>query len=346
METENKKEVKTEGIKKSNTGIIIGIIALVVIAIIGIAFAVTSKSDKVPDNPDIASVTIKDAEKEKLLESVGKAIENVNNANTFMIAQDGEDTYKIFVYNKYGEGFGQASDGSSLTVYRKDHKAINYSEYISFGNDTEIRSLITSAYELAADGTFPVMTTTKEYQAEGHSSIVVDVQGFENIKKLYSNIGDDFADSVVEQMKLLRDKVVEDGTYGITADDQVNFRFIIVSNDEESWIESVGCYIYFGDKKPETLEYSDLSLNWVVEGINELYDWELLDGWYTFDWSTLTIWEDLTPAEDLLEEQFSVIQTMIEKFSEDNGIDLSGESEGTDIVENETDDIEDNTLTN
>ena len=281
-----------------------------------------------------AAVALNGDEHKAIIDMLSNGFDAIANSALLINVQQGTEDWTTYITNKIGESFAQESSSGSVIVHRKDDQTITYGEYITFSMDGDIMELLSSVVDMAKSGDAVVLKSTEDYAGEGYETIVVDVQGIDNIRKIYSKLGDDYADSMVAQFKDIQKNVVESGEYEVTENDQMNFRFMFVADENGEWIVHVACYIYFGDIDPADVTYSDINLSWLIEGITAVYDWSLDEAWYTFDWSTLPEIEDTTEVENMLVSQFEKIETMLNQYQIDHGLNESAsesEAEGTDM---------------
>lgn len=355
MANRDKKVDLNKSFHLDKTKTIIGILGVLLLcAVITIVVLLTGNkkdNDIIPITDalgvgDVAAVEVANSEKERLVTLIGTSLEDISNRNIFMNVQDGTDSYVTIVYNKDGESFAQASESGYITVYRNDHKAIRYTDYIDFGYDSDVISLLRNVHQMAKDGKAEILTTTEDDAIEGYRQVIVDIRGWDRIAELYGMFDKDFSDLMVEQLKSAVVEASANEESGINADDETNFRFVFAINDSTKTLDSSACYIYFGDKASKDVIWSDLSASWAYNGYREVYDWKLTDEWYTTDWDKISEWEDTTAAEELLNTQFTSLMDMLNQYAIDNGEEPMLPSEDDSSEPSETSDSEGDTNQN
>lgn len=327
MINSNKKvnEIKSSDLKKYK--IVIGALgALLLCAVIAIVVLVSGNKgdDVIPINEalgsnKIAAAEVKNSDKESLILTLGEAIEDILGRNVYLNVQDGDSSFVTLIYNKNGESFAQASETGYITVYRNDHKAVRYTDYIDFGYDSDVLSLINNVYKMAKDGKAEILTNTEDDNIEGYTQIILDVRGWDRVAELYSMFDESFSKLMIEQLKSAVTEASASEDSGVSADDEVNFRFAFAISNSTKTLDSAGCYIYFGDIVSKNVTWDDLSASWAYNGYREVYDWELDEKWYTLDWESISEWEDTTEAETLLNTQFESVMGMLNQYAIDNG---------------------------
>ena len=308
------------------------IIALIlcICTLVGIAGIVGYKVGKSPYDTipvedvvgldDVAALQVTEESKVNLLGKLNEAIEAFRSKYLYLTVQDSEDTYVAMLYNPNGEVYAQGSETGYTTVYLGDGKAVRYTDYVNYGPDSDMFGLIESAYKMAVDGKATVLTCTEDSEVEGYTQLVIDINGWDKLNELYSYVGEDYGDMMIEQLKSGIAEASASDDSGISADDEMNFRFAFALNDETSMPDAVTCYVYIGDIQPENVTWNDLGASWSYNGYTEVNEWKLLDKWDELDWETLSDWESVDPAEDVLLEQSDLIIEMMNK--------VKGEIEG------------------
>ena len=267
-----------------------------------------------------AQVTISKAEKERLYGVVGTALENARKVNYYASVQDGDDSYVSMVYNKDGGCFAHASNSGYISVFRGDDKAIRFTDYVEFGDDCDVLTQLEHVYELLGEGKAEAYGVAEADENEYFDQLVVDVKGIEGARALHSKTSTEYADIMITSLEEALLNASADETTGIAEGDDINFRFIYVVDKESNFLYSAACYLYFGDIKGSEVEWADLYGSWGYAGALEVYDWEMLEEWKTLDWENIANWESVEEAEKLLEEQYNIVNDMVGRFAEDNGL--------------------------
>ena len=294
--------------KRYNKGIIATIVALVVVIAILLIYIVVNNVNANGSKNYMGDI-IPQSEKIEVIEDIEKALDNISNRDILLNVQNGEDSYVTMVYNDSGEIFTQDSEYGYISVYLSNGNVVRFNEYVDYGADSDIMMIMQSALDMAKEdeGIMLNLDNTSETSNEIRQTII-DIRGWDSVTKLYSIVSDDFADTMVEQLKSTLPKDNEG--------DEINFRFIY-GTDESSKLVSAACYIYFGDTDPDKVSWEDVGLSWIITSINEVYDWELKEDWYSIEWENEEL--DVENAEELLTDQYNEIMKMLDKWNVDNG---------------------------
>ena len=252
----------------------------------------SSVEELVEDSYEVSDATEKDIEQAKKL--VGAVIENIRTKNGFLNVLTGEndEDFDSYYYNKNGEIFAIGNKDNYCNVYRKDAKAIIFTDYIYEDYAIDTISLIENA--LNAVGTKGVKMekyTSSMYDTADKIGLYdITIESWEGIRALYEPVSKDFADSMIKTMK-----------ESLTETWDPYFKFRINVTDEGLF--AAQCVI-----KVDNTLYTQ----WAVDGYAMLYDWELPKEWYEID---LT---DGEKAEEMLGTLMESIGAMLEKYIEEN----------------------------
>lgn len=266
---------------------------------------------------DVAARPVSSEEKTNLLGKMQEGINEFRSKYLYLTVQDGEDTYVAMLYNPSREVFAQGSETGYTTVYFGDNMAVRYTDYVNYGADSDMFSLVESAYNMAVDGKATLLTCTDDSIVDGYDQLIIDINGWDSISELYSYVSEEYGEMMIDQLKsgIVEASASEDS--GIDEDDELNFRFAIALNSETSMPDAVTCYAYFGDIAPEQVTWNDLGASWSYNGYSEVYEWSLLDDWNNLDWATLEDWDSVEPAEEVLLNQSEILIDMMGKVQED-----------------------------
>lgn len=312
----NKTTEKTEKVENNPSKVVKkykAMIAVMAVIIVGMAvfagyLVYNNNSTKVDDSSIIATIA-SNKEKKEYTEKIAQAMGGVREQNSFVAVQDGEDTGVVIVYNKKGEAFAQSSDSSYITIYRDDHKAVRFTEYVDFGYDSDVISLLENVSKMTElDRT--IVLKDKLPNKDGFTSYIVDVRTWDGVLELYSMFDAEFGQTMVDQLK---HSLETEGAESGPEPEQINFRMIYIL-DEEGKLAAAECYVYFGEKASDEVTMEELGLSWKFDGIQSISDWELDSGWYKEDWETLSEWTDISMAEELLTKQYGIISAVVQEY--------------------------------
>ena len=324
MTKNNIKEKETQKVGSSIDikSLIIGLLGAAVIGLSIYAFgtskdtttttnkdAATSLEDSVADSYELVEMTDADLDAAKIL--IGDVIEAIRENNGFVnvYTSDDEEDFDSYYYNKNGEIFAIGNKDNYCNVYRKDQKAVIFTDYVYEDYAIDTISLIDNALNAVGKTSgVEMMKYTSDLYDLGDTIGMYEltVSSWDGIRALYEPISSEFADNMVDTMK---DAMGEDWN--------PNFRFTI--NVTNEGLFAAYCSIY-ADSKWYT--------QWMIDGYALLYDWELQEEWYSLDLS------DGETAEELLGELMEDIGEMVEKFMDDNPDMLVSDLEDETVVDN------------
>lgn len=249
-----------------------------------------------------------------------KYIDSLKSRSIYTQLQIDNDTYESYMYNKNGECFAQTSDGAYAEVFRNDGQAIKYSESnsaVAFGKDIEVLTIMENAVTAAKNKVngaqmFEMVPASDEATAKEYR---VDLVGEEAVKACYNADDEDFANIMYENL-------IE--TAGEDWEPHLIMVFIVDDSLADTDDNKILMYcLYVADNT----EYT----NWLMQGYAHVDDWKLSDDWYTTDWSNI----DTDTYDEMTSELTSNLQSILDKYFEENGIELETTEEPTE-VENET----------
>lgn len=230
---------------------------------------------------------------DKLLEQ----LEYVRTTNIKFLGYEGEDQYGLYVTNNSGESTWLRSDGGAI-VFDKNNKVVSFTDAnIGYGDDASPVNTAILACKALKDGYASCSTTELTQDSATATEYLIDVEGYENIQKMYTFINDEFAISKIEQLKI----GVQDSTSELTdlkGDKSVlNFRIAIVVS--EGKVVSMGEYFYFGENASGY--WDNCVPEWSFDSGTEVDSWKMADTWYSYDYNNMKN-EDLTLMRSELEK--------------------------------------------
>lgn len=231
-----------------------------------------------------------------------KKIDTVMNNNAFFELVDGVDSSVVYSYNKYGEVFAQSTSNGYTTIMRNDGKSVNFTDRVAIGTDIDVLSLLKRALIIVEQGyaTLEKLEDSAQIeQIEGIDRYYIRVKGFDNLKQLYMDKGEEYANSMIENMKntLKNDQSIVDIDSVI---DKFETEFQIITNDEGGF--GAECRVRIGDSS---------FTSWNMFGYLSLYDWKLPNEWYTYDF------KNAEKSEEMLVALVKQIDKMITDWAND-----------------------------
>lgn len=253
----------------------------------------SSVEELVEDSYEAYEVNKEDLAKAK--EMVGFVIDNVRNRNGFInvLTGDNDQDYDSYYYNKNGEIFAIGNKDNYCNVYRKDAKAVIFTDYVYEDYAIDTISLIENALNAVNNvkGVSMVKYVSSMYDISDEIGLYdITIESWEGIRALYEPISTEFADSMVKTMK-----------ESLTEEWDPYFKFRI--NVTKEGLFAAQCVIKVEDK---------IYTQWAVDGYAMLYDWELPKEWYSLDLS------DGEKAEEMLGALMEDISKMLEVYMEEN----------------------------
>lgn len=244
-------------------------------------------------------------EKNKVAKEIISAIDKVTNQNIAFNVQVGESSYDCYIYNKDGECIVQASDGSYVTVFTKDGNSVKNlvsSDSVVLNASIDLLDNCRKAVELLEKGTDGISLDKVTYENNTSTEIagintsdvvkikeyVITVKGYDNVKYLYSSIGEEYAKSMVDSLQeyMGKDWIPE-----------LQFGYVYTLEGE------IGFYC-------STVQDGDSYLNWVCEGPISFVDWKLGDKWYTTEFKA----DNSQVLYDLMQEELSSLEKKLESM--------------------------------
>lgn len=204
-------------------------------------------------------------------------------------AGNGDNEYDSYMYSKNGELVAQSYDGSYSIVMRNDMQSVKYdnSNYtIAFNSVLDVIGTAKGAVRAIEDNTDNTTITRIKLEGDeeyGVYEYAIDFYGKEACKKLFSEYGEDFASSLIDEIALHMGESWEPHlVFGITVNDE----------------KQLGLYldIVEGDN-----EYN----NWLCNYYVVTEDWQLEDSWYTVEFN-----------EENSEELLKMMETELNKLNE------------------------------
>ena len=230
-------------------------------------------------------------------------------------SNDGQ-TFAVTMYNSHGESI-YSTTSNETTIYLNNNNSVFFGSTVSYGSDVDTIKQTLQASQMAAAG-LGKFYKCDDYTLEDGSVIseyIIDIYGWTNIEIMYNMISEDLAQDYVPAFKT----ALESDLAGEDVDvDYTNLRFTFVFDENESLI-GASSYYYFGEYSIGA--WADCYSVWAFETVLEIDEWKLEDGWYDFDYLSLSE-DNVDTLYDLLDNLNSEMNTMIEKIAEEQGLDL------------------------
>lgn len=324
--TEIKKE-KTSGLDIKS--LLIGILGASTLALLIAVIAISANKQSQEEVSDATSMqeAVADSYIETKLEpadakaaasEVLTVIEAVRDNNGYIHVYTDEETYDTYIYNKNGEVFGVGSDSNNMTVFRNDGKAIRFTDTIAISEDLDILELTINSLN-AIDGKDIEMyqAVSEAIDVEtyvGYKELYAVFDTYEDIRKLYSSVSEEYADAMIESIK----SAFHEGVVP-------TFKIYYMISDGGGL--TVACHLE---------ENGETYLNWYYDGYLLVYDWELPEEWYTYDFS------DSQVSENMLTELAGSLEELLMKYAEENEVTVTEQGETVEEAGENTDETTEN----
>ena len=281
------KKVSKAGKKENTSDKIISILIAIVLMALSLTVLVVYSTKNDALEKEVG------AHREEILNRIEHEITNINK-NGYIQVMTGDSSFEAYLFNSKGEAIAQGSDTGVIVVYRNDGKSIRYSDLVEYGYDISVMGVLNSAIRLAKENkAYIAENSHNEEDEDGFEKYYIIVEGFENIRGMYSDIGDEFADSTVSRLK----ESVGDGA----SDVKYVFTFILGQNGELG----VACEIEYDEQK---------LMVWYFDGYTIVYDWELSENWYSYDFENM---DDTEEAENMITDLLFDLDVMFEEYLTD-----------------------------
>lgn len=189
-----------------------------------------------------------------------------------------KDEYDNLIKLPTSESVTYYNNGST-SIKDKDNRMVYFGENISMSNDFDYLDLMTNAVNLIGSDIVTVKSVdlTKAYK-ETVYEFVIDIHGYENCEKFYSQLNDDYG-------KLMRANLEESANNNgyDTEESPINLRFAYVI--DKTGITSGGFYTYFSNKQLglDEKSWNECYAMWFFEDYWKIGDWSFPNSWYEFD---------------------------------------------------------------
>lgn len=210
------------------------------------------------------------------------------------------------VYNTNKEFIMQDTEGFT-EMFMTGGNTLVFSDGVGYGADLSYIEQIGKVIEMLESGDAVVSEEDgSRYGVEGVTEYAIDVRGYDNIKKIYSSLGDDIATAIVDGMHEQYNNInFAETPLGAASADVANFRYNIIIKDGD--IISFGNYVYFGTERADWLK---CFFNWQVATIASMDDWEINPDFYSYDYTKLKD-DNAKTIIGMMDKQMSALAGML-----------------------------------
>lgn len=231
-----------------------------------------------------------------------------------------EDIAGILITNTKGEAISQDADGT-VTVFMSDGNTVYYGSNIVYGTDVTVLDQISYANDGVLKG-YTILKDAGEGNLESGEyfhEYVLDIGGWDNVEKVFSQSDEGFGKDFVEALKGSVSSSVTDVDTSYTT-----LRYAIIL-DKDGNLAAASSYYYFGvDNKGG---WEDCYSSWSFESFIDIDHWELKDDWYTYDYTKMNE-SDGSDLTNMLQELRDDVEPKIEAVAEAEGYNI----ENTDSI--------------
>ena len=210
------------------------------------------------------------------------------------------------VYNTNKEFIMQDTEGFT-EMFMAGGNTLVFSDGVGYGADLSYIDQLGKVIEMLESGDAVVSEEDgSRYGVEGVTEYAIDVRGYDNIKKIYSSLGDDIATDIVDGMHEQYNNInFAETPLGAASADVANFRYNIIIKDGD--IISFGNYVYFGTERADWLM---CFFNWQVATIAAMDDWEINPDFYSYDYTKLKD-DNAKTIIGMMDKQMSALAGML-----------------------------------
>ena len=269
-------------------------------------------NEYIPSGIDMGSK----AEEKQMISRLLADVNTLRRGNYYIPMYEGnaEEPISILIYNKDNECVMQDNAGGQ-TIYLTDGNMVYFGEDVIYGSDCSLVDQVAHAIEVCQEGNAEIKYAGEIDVSVGSGKAeqyIIDTHGWENIQKIYAKHDAVYGAEMVTSMK-------ENLANSIEADYLAfpHYRYCFTLVDDE--LVAISNYMYFGEEAIGS--WNECYSNWGIEGWFEVYDWDIPEWWYTYDFANI----GETDGSEALEQAVALvegIQTMLAKFDSDNSTDV------------------------
>ena len=226
-----------------------------------------------------------------------------------------EDIAGILITNTKGEAISQDSDGT-VTVFMNDGNTVYYGSNIVYGTDVTVLDQISYANDGVLKG-YTILKDAGEGNLESGEyfhEYVLDIGGWDNVEKVFSQSDEGFGKDFVEALKGSVSSSVTDVDTSYTT-----LRYAIIL-DKDGNLAAASSYYYFGIENRGGWE--DCYSSWSFESFIDIEHWELKDDWYTYDYNKMSE-SDGSDLTNMLQTLRDDVEPKIEAVAESEGYEIT-----------------------
>lgn len=210
------------------------------------------------------------------------------------------------VYNTNKEFIMQDTEGFT-EMFMAGGNTLVFSDGVGYGADLSYMDQLGKVIEMLESGDAVVSEEDgSRYGVEGVTEYAIDVRGYDNIKKIYSGLGDDIATDIIDGLHEQYNNInFAETPLGAASADVANFRYNIIIKDGD--IISFGNYVYFGTERADWLK---CFFNWQVATIASMDAWEINPDFYSYDYTKLKD-DNAKTIIGMMDKQMSALAGML-----------------------------------
>ena len=234
-----------------------------------------------------------------VISTLRKTFDEFNAEYSYIDIKHSEENYDILVRNPKGESVTFYAN-EDVMIKDKNHKAVYYQDpNVAVNTDVDNVDMMELAIR-AVEDEFATMHVIDLSETYGYPlyEFVIDINGYDNCRRMYSYISEEFGDTMVTYLKSSsNDSGFNPSEYNL------NIRFAYVL--DLIGVNSGGFYIYYGDEAVgvDADGWNECYTLWYFNNWHSLEAWEFPEKWYNIDFDTVLKNKDIDavmlPAEEI-----------------------------------------------
>lgn len=342
-------------------GVVIGIFIMMLVS--SNIDAETKKVNPLGGNNSITNIIDHEAIGEQSdIDSVKAEIkeytDDIRNNASYVQLRIGNNQYMFYMYNSKGEMVMQNDTSGVTEVVLDSGKALKYQAATSAlveGYDIDIATLIDNAFGACGSSNVRLYKMKDNEELQLGDDIIeyrVILEGDEAVKRLYSNLSNEFAQDMLDGLK---QAVYENTELGaIDNDESVDVSEVEQNLTDEqleiakAWDPKVILVLRLNTKNiEETYGYlmyvkdGEEYTNWVLQGHAHTEDWTLPEDWYTYTTDGDENGEKFT---SIMIDTMNTINLVMDHYAEEQGWNLE-ETDTTEDTNNDSKEVMNTTST-
>ena len=241
------------------------------------------------------------------------AVYNLAVKNVYLNIQYYSDVMEAAIINSHGEVVTEDSAGNVLINFGDSRCIYTSDTGTSWGKEMSTLGVILSGVTNMYDSNVDYYTQKTTYDGVDYYEFVVDFHDRDEIKQLYSYIGDEYGEQMFNSIKA---SVASSGENKDNLPINVRLSYVLDGNG----LSSFGFYYYFGDEViPDEESWSNCYVVYNIDSMIAVPEWKLSDKWYEIDFDSLEE-DDWEGVSELFQSDLTIISDILKGIFEDSAI--------------------------